>query len=268
MVMTVAAEHSSIPPISATIGDQILVRGHDLTELIGHVSFTAAMLLDIDGAMPDAQRVRVVDAILVALMEHGITPSTLAGRLILDGAPESMQGAVAGGLLATGDRFLGTVMQAADAAQRVVQNANGGPLAPAAAAVVDDLLADPGVVPGVGHNLHRDLDPRVQRLLDVTRECDLDGRHREAFLALAAAIGERKGRPLLPNAAGMIGAILSDLGYSPFEARGFALISRCAGLVAHVIDERAHPIAGETWTGVHERVSHAAAPAVKPPSTT
>ena len=128
------------PPISATVDDQILVRGLDLAgEMIGELTFTAALLLDIDGHLPSPERVRVVDAVLVALMEHGITPSTLATRLILDGAPESLQGAVAGGLLATGDRFLGTVAQTADAAQRVVTR--GGHLPDAAAAVVDELLA-------------------------------------------------------------------------------------------------------------------------------
>jgi citrate synthase len=241
------------PPISVTQGDQIFVRGHNLTDLIGNLSFTGALLLDIDGEMPDERRVRVVDAILVALMEHGITPSTMATRLVLNGAPESMQGAVAGGLLATGDRFLGTVTQAADAAQRVVRS--DLPLPEAAASVVDELLADPGTVPGVGHNLHAELDPRVARLVEVAEACGIAGGHRDAFFALADGISERKGRPLLPNAAGVIGAILSDLGYAPFEARGFALISRCAGLVAHVLDERARPIAQAAWTREHERFS-------------
>jgi citrate synthase len=244
---------SERPPISATVEDQILVRGRDLAqELIGQVTFTQAMLLDIDGVMPSPERVEIVDAVLVALMEHGITPSTMAARVILDGAPESLQGAVAGGLLATGDRFLGTVTQTADAAQRVVEVAGEGALAPAAEAVVAELLAGPGIVPGVGHNLHHSLDPRVQRILDVTRGRNLGGRHRDAFLALADAASRLKGRPLLPNAAGMIGATLSDLGYSPFEARGFALIARSAGLVAHVIDERTTPLARRAWVGLHE----------------
>ena len=96
-------------PISTTEGDEIIVRGHRLAgELLGRVSFTEMFLLDMDGALPDPHRVRMVDAVLVALMEHGITPSTLAARLVLDGAPEATQGAVAAGLLAVGSRFLGT----------------------------------------------------------------------------------------------------------------------------------------------------------------
>ena len=97
-------------PISTTEGDEIIVRGHRLAgDLLGRVTFTEMFLLDMDGTLPDAHRVRMVDAVLVALMEHGITPSTLAARLVLDGAPEATQGAVAAGLLAVGFRFLGTV---------------------------------------------------------------------------------------------------------------------------------------------------------------
>ena len=108
-------------PISTTEGDEIIVRGHRLAgDLLGRVTFTEMFLLDMDGTLPDAHRVRMVDAVLVALMEHGITPSTLAARLVLDGAPEATQGAVAAGLLAVGSRFLGTVEQAADMLQRIV----------------------------------------------------------------------------------------------------------------------------------------------------
>jgi citrate synthase len=111
----------ALPPISTTEGDEIIVRGHRLAgELLGRVSFTEMFLLDMDGSPADAHRVRMVDAVLVALMEHGITPSTLAARLVLDGAPEATQGAVAAGLLAVGSRFLGTVEQAADMLQRIV----------------------------------------------------------------------------------------------------------------------------------------------------
>ena len=96
------------PPISTTEGDEIIVRGYRLAgDLLGKVGFTEMFLLDMDGTMPDPHRVRMVDAVLVALMEHGITPSTLAARLVLDGAPEATQGAVAAGLLAVGSRFLG-----------------------------------------------------------------------------------------------------------------------------------------------------------------
>src|SRR3954447_16670335 len=110
-----------VPPISSTDGDDIIVRGHRLaTDLLGKVTLTEMFLLDMDGALPDPARVRMVDAVLVALVEHGITPSTLAARLVLDGAPEAAQGAVAAGLLAVGSRFLGTIEQTADLLQRIV----------------------------------------------------------------------------------------------------------------------------------------------------
>ena len=138
------------PPISTTEGDEIIVRGHRLAgELLGRVSFTEMFLLDMDGTPADAHRVRMVDAVLVALMEHGITPSTLAARLVLDGAPEATQGAVAAGLLAVGSRFLGTVEQAAELLQRIVSTTGTTPVA-AARLEVQRVLAAGGRIPGSG----------------------------------------------------------------------------------------------------------------------
>lgn len=243
------------PPISTTLADEIEVRGYKLAgELIGELSFTAMFLLDLDGEMPSPAKVRVVDSVLVALMEHGTTPSSLASRLVLDGAPESVQGAVAAGLLATGSRFLGTIDRVADSLQRVV--GADGSLESAAAEEVERLRAAGERVPGMGHNLHGDVDPRVARILAVAAEEGLAGRHVEALHALHAAGQAAAGRPLVLNAVGAIGAVLSDLGYAPDQTRGFALVARCAGLFAHVVDEGREPIARGVWQRVHEEVNH------------
>jgi citrate synthase len=243
------------PPISTTLDDEIEVRGRKLAgELIGEVGFTAMFLLDLDGEMPSAAKVRVVDSVLVALMEHGTTPSSLASRLVLDGAPESMQGAIAAGLLATGSRFLGTIDQVADSLQRVV--AADGPLQRAAADEVARLRSAGERVPGMGHNLHGAVDPRVERLLAVAAAEGLADKHVHALHALHRAGQAAAGRPLVLNAVGAIGAVLSDLGYAPDQLRGFAVVARCAGLFAHVVDERREPIAREVWQRVHEERNH------------
>jgi citrate synthase len=252
-------DRRTLPPVSVTLDDDIMVRGHNLaTELIGQVSFTHALLLDIVGIMPSELRVRMVAAILVALMEHGITPSTLATRLVLDGAPESLQGAVAAGLLATGSRFLGTIEQSSEVIAQVLEaeKKDGGSLDNAAYVVAQRLRAAKTPVPGVGHNLHSDVDPRVKTLLQVASTEEVSSDAVEAYHALAAAASRVNNRKLLPNTAGLIGALLLDLGYQPREARGFALIARCAGLVAHCSDERERPIARRTWVRVHHQVSH------------
>jgi citrate synthase len=237
------------PPLSSTVDDRISVRGRDLAdELIGRLSFTEMLLLDLHGEEQPAAHVRVVDCVLVALMEHGITPSTLAARLVFDGAPESIQGAVAAGLLATGSRFLGVIEDAAALVQRVCAD---DPVDDSARACVRAIVAEGGRVPGFGHNLHARGDPRVDSLLQVARTEGVVGDHVECLAALREAIAAETGHDLIPNAAGAVGAILSDLGYASQEIRGFALVARCGGLFAHIVDEQRHPIARAVWQGFH-----------------
>jgi citrate synthase len=232
----------------------IRIAGRDIRDLIGTTSLTEAMLLAIDGSEPDAARTRVIDGVLVSLMDHGITPSSLATRLVLDGAPESIGGAVAAGLLATGSRFLGTIEDSAALLQRIVAGSGAAGMIGRAADAEVILVLDAGArVPGLGHNLHGDKDPRVDVLIDLARSEKLDGPHVSAFELLPAVVERRLGRRLVPNAAGAIGAILMDLGYQPEDTRGFALVARCAGLFSHVLDERRKPLAREVWQSLNRR---------------
>jgi citrate synthase len=239
--------------LSETVEDRILVRGRDLAdELIGRVTFTEMFLIELHGERPSSQHVRMMDAVLVSLMEHGITPSTLAARIVLDGAPESIQGAVAAGLLATGSRFLGVIEEIAAYVHGVVEASVEGDVTTAAMRAVRESLAVGRRVAGFGHNLHVREDPRVAVLTALARE---NGFYREHLAALAAihdALNEQSSRPLLMNAAGVVGALLCDLGYEPDLVRGFALVARSAGLVAHIDDERQRPIARGVWQHAHE----------------
>lgn len=241
--------------MSTTVDDRIIVRGHDLAdELIGRRTFTEMFLLDLHGTPQPARHVELVDAVLVTLMEHGITPSTLAARVVLDGAPESTQGAVAAGLLATGSRFLGVIEEVATLVQDVAASDDGQTIA---ARRVYEHQERGTAVPGFGHNLHSHIDPRVDRLLELAGP---DGRHVRALRQLHGALVEATGRPLIANAAGVIGAILSDLGYAPEDVRGFALVARCAGLVAHIADERRSPMGRRVWQQAHDRGTAGARP--------
>ena len=226
----------------------ISVRGHDLaSEIVGHMTFTELLLLDITGRAPAPGEVRVVDAVLVTLMEHGITPSSLITRLALDGAPESTQGAIAAGLLSVGSRFLGVIEESARLLQEVVASAGeDGSLADAARARVDVELAAKRRIPGLGHNFLSE-DPRPATLLGIARDEGLDGRHAEALEQVRVALSEATGRPFLVNATGGVGAVLSDLNFEADMIRGFALVARCGGLVAHLADERRNPIGRRIW---------------------
>ena len=233
--------------LSVTTPEEILVRGRPLAgELIGRVSFTEMFLLDLTGELPPPAHVRVVDAVLVAIMEHGITPSTLAARLVLDGAPEAMQGAVAAGLLATGSRFLGTIEDAARLLERI---AGEDDIPAAAERRVAEIVDAGGRVPGMGHNLHAGSDPRVAALLAVADREGTAGRHVEALRALGDIA---RSRGLVLTAAAADAALLCDLGHGADESRGFTLVARCAGLFAHVVDERRRPLARGIWQHAHE----------------
>jgi citrate synthase len=180
-------------------------------------------------------------------MEHGITPSSLITRLALDGAPESTQGAIAAGLLSVGSRFLGVIENVARLLQEVVASASeGGSLAAAARTRVEAELFAKQRIPGLGHNLLSE-DPRTATLLRIAREEGLDGPHAAALEHVRLALAKATGRPFLVNATGGVGAVLSDLNFKADMIRGFALVARCGGLVAHLADERRNPIGRRIW---------------------
>jgi citrate synthase len=233
----------------------ITVAGHDVVELMRTRTLTETMLLALDGELPEPGRTRVVDAVLVSIMDHGITPSSLATRLVLDGAPESLSGAVAAGLLAVGSRFLGTIEDAARLLEAIV--AAGGEPEEAAAAEVSRIADAGGRVPGLGHNLHAGGDPRVEVLLGIAREESIAGPHVAAYDMLPPVAERRLGRALVPNAAGAVGAVLCDLGYRAEDVRGFALVARAAGLFAQALDERRAPIARDVWQTLNRERSAA-----------
>jgi citrate synthase len=240
-------------PLAVTRGGAIEVRGHDVaSELIGKVSLTELLLLELHGELQSPEHVRVVDGVLVAMAEHGITPSTLAARLVLDGAPESVQGAVAAGLLAAGSRYLGAIEEAARVLQQTAAPAGSASLDEAARRVVRRLADERIRVPGLGHNLHSDSDSRVAALVALGEREGVAGVHVQALDALRGAATEVLGKELIVNAAGAVAALLSDLGYRPEDVRGFALVARSAGLFAHVVDERRRPVARSAWESLHE----------------
>jgi citrate synthase len=224
---------------------RITVRGRDLAnDLIGKVTFTEMMLLAISGREPSPSEIRTIDAVLVSLMDHGLTPSAISTRLALEGAPDSLQGALAAGLLAVGSRFLGVIEEAAGLLQLVVAD---GCDAGAAARHVARLREEGHRIPGLGHNILQSHDPRVEAILAVATAEGVAGEHVRALGLLQQAASDATDRPLVVNATGAVGAVLSHLGYSADVVRGFALVARSAGLFAHAIDERTSPIARELW---------------------
>jgi citrate synthase len=230
----------------------ITVLGHDLAgELMGRVTFGELAFWLVAMRRPASGELRVFEAVLVALADHGLTPSAIAARLTLTGAPESVQGALASGLLGGGSRFLGATEDAGRflAAALARHAAVGGDL-PGTDDGWDDLARDamraervPGhPIPGLGHNVHRDGDPRTPVLLRIAAEEGLVGPHLRLFEAIGRVHLEVLGRTLPLNGAGACGAALCDLGFPVEILRGFALLARAAGLLGHIAEEMRRPI--------------------------
>lgn len=247
--------------IGATDADHIWIAGRDVTELMGEMSLTDLAYLLLVGREPSPGERRLADAVLVSLADHGVTPSSLATRMTFTGAPEAPQAAVAAGLLGAGSVFLGPAGDTAEFLAAAV--AAGGLTDDSDDAVVDALARDlsarriaaGGRMPGLGHPVHRHGDPRTARLRAIAEDEDLFGVHLRLLLAIERAFHEESGRFLPVNGAGAAGAVLVDIGIPPEVGRGFVLIARTAGLVAHLAEESRRPMARRLWSEVEERSS-------------
>lgn len=224
--------------------DRVVIRGRDLCEdFIGRVSFTDYFLFLLTGEKPDPKLVKLVDAAIVSIAEHGLVPSVQAARMTLAAAPDSLQGAVAAGLLGCGSVILGASEAAGRLLGRVIEVAGAdGDLDAAAVEIVGELRAVRQPIPGFGHDLHKPHDPRAIRLLDYAQDLGTAGRHVAALAAVRCAIPKVYGRELVLNISGATPAVLLDAGFPAGALKGIALVGRTASLVSHLLEEAARPI--------------------------
>jgi citrate synthase len=230
----------------------ITVRGRDLVnELVGEMSFTEMLYFLATGRKPDAGQVKVLDACLVTIMEHGINPSTIVSRLIADTVPDEPQVAIAAGLLAVGGVFAGTSEQCAAI---LLQLNKDGDVRRAA----ERLIGSGQPIPGFGHLHHKPDDPRTPRLFAVAEKAGVKQTHMRLLRELGKAIDEVKGRHLTINATGAIGALMLDIEV-PLEAiRCFTVVARSAGLTAHLLEEKSNPAARVMWKESRNAVPYVA----------
>jgi citrate synthase len=221
--------------------------------MIGARTFTQALLLQALGAEPSEMQVKVVDAVLVTIMEHGLVPSAIVTRLTHYGAPESFQGAIAAGLLGVGDRYAGTASECGEILERIVA---ADDQAEQAREEVRAYRARKRPLPGFGHPIHHNLDPRVQRLLAVCEEAGVPGAHIGAMKLLETTLNQELGKNLVTNISAAIGAVLAEAGVPARMMRGIVLTARCAGLVGHLFEEMNNPIAPALWDGAQQEVTY------------
>ena len=241
--------------IGSSTPDSITVGGLDLpTEVMGRLTLTDLAYLLVTHREPTAGERRLLDTVLVALADHGLTPSALATRLTHTGAPEAVQASVAAGLLGAGSVFLGPTGDTAEfLAAALAEAPDDADLTALAEEAVAARRAAGLRVPGLGHPVHRDVDPRTPRLYELADEEGLLGPHLRLLTEVAAAHERQSGKALPVNGAGAAGAALADLGLPPDVIRGFVLIGRTAGLVAHIAEENQAPIGLSLWREVDGR---------------
>jgi citrate synthase len=243
--------------MGSSTADTITVRGHDLVEdLIGKVSLGDMAFLELKGRLPSRQESTVFNALAVTLVEHGLTPSAIAARLTYLGAPESLQGAVAAGLLGIGDRFGGSVEEAARTLQEALEGAGPSPdIASLARQIVSTHKERKRPIAGLGHPIHKAIDPRTPKLFAIAGDNGFSGRFVELMQAISVEASRSYGRELPVNATGAIGAIASELDIPWRVTRGLAVMARAIGLVAHIQEELEEPLAAEIWSRIDEESS-------------
>lgn len=252
-------DHRIGTQIATSTVDQIYVRGRSLVDdLMGSVDFTSMVFFHLRGRLPTEGEKAVVDACLVGVMEHGLTPSSIAARLIYSSSPEAMQAAVAGGLLGAGSAFLGVMEESAQLLQEGAARIRSGETTAEefARERLSELLTAGRAVPGFGHHIHRPDDPRTAKLLAIAEEHGVDGEHAQLLRTLSRVMDELKGKHVTVNATGAVAAVLSDIGFSYRIVRGFALIGRCAGLVGHIAEEQERPLGRALWDMAEEQVPY------------
>lgn len=224
----------------------ITIRGFDLVDdLIGTRTFTEATYLSMCGRLPNRTETIVLDACLVTLMEHGITPSSLIARMMIDSVPEEVQVAMAAGVSAVGSVFVGTMEGCAGILQAGIQQ--GGDHDAYCTRVVAEHRAERRALPGFGHPHHKPDDPRSPRLFDVARRAGVDGRYIDLLQRLGKTFDAAIGRHMTINATGAIGALLLEIGVPLQILRGVAVVSRAAGLMAHIREEQDQHSARHIW---------------------
>jgi len=242
--------------------DSITLLGHDLaTEILGKYSFGELSYYLITKRRPTPGQLVMFEAVLASLADHGFTPTAIAARLTYASAPDSLQGALAAGLLGGGSRFLGVTEDCAHFLARELKEIGDAPTTQEAwdAAALNAVQKQRDIgkfVPGLGHPVHKQGDPRTPVLMAMAREQGLFGSHLSLFESIGRVHSQVLGKTLPLNGAGVCGAVLADAGIPMGVMRGVALLARCAGLLGHLVEEQTDPIGIDVYMNVDRNIDY------------
>lgn len=256
--MMIGKQGAATTAISAGRPEGVSVRGRDLaSEIMGKLSFSEFFFLLAAGRAPSEDQRFFLDLSLIAIAEHGLTPSVQAARMTLAADPAALQGAVAAGVLGCGTVILG----AADLCRKLIEEVlakvdAGASMREAALAVAREYRAARRAIPGYGHPLHKPLDPRAERMIALAHERGVAGRAVAAASELTGAVAEAWGKPLPMNVSMAIAATMRDVGAPASLIRGVPILARTAGLIAHLGEEAETPIGFYLASKAEEAIEH------------
>jgi citryl-CoA lyase len=231
-------EQSWKTSISTATTEKTLIRGYDLEELITKLNFTQMIFLLWKGELPNKKEEALFNTILVASAEHGISPPSItAARLAYSGSGQ-FNSAVAAGLLAIGKHHGGAIEQCAHLLQiHIDEEFQGKSSDVVAKHIVDNMTERKQRIPGFGHKIYTDADPRAQKILDTAKKQGFSGKYVETLFAIEKYLETKKGKKFPINIDGAIAAILLEMGFDWKLGMGFFLMARTAGIIAHVSEE-------------------------------
>ncbi|MDO8619597.1 MAG: citryl-CoA lyase [Candidatus Daviesbacteria bacterium] len=212
--------------ISGIIDGEVHIHGYKITDLIDQVSFTDAIWLELKGELPTEKEKAMLDSILISTMDNGMGPPSVTNARNSASAGNPMQASVAAGLLGVGEFHGGAIEECA----RLLQ------MGLTADKLVEKVISAGDRIAGFGHKVYT-TDPRAVQIFEKAKKLGFYGEHCELAVAVEADLEERKGKKIPINVDGAIAAVVSDMGFDYRLGKGFFIIGRVVGLVAHIFEE-------------------------------
>lgn len=221
----------------------INVRGYPIQSLIGQISFPQMIWLMLRGELPSEGEARLLEAALVASVDHGPHAPSIAMARIATSCGLPLNGAMASAINALDDVHGGAGQQAVELYHAIeARMVEGMALAAAVDAGIAEFVATRGkYLPGFGHRFHP-VDPRAGRLLEMIDDAAadglVDGRYAAIARGIEAHLRARKDKPVPMNIDGVTAVIYAELGFAPELARGVFCLSRAVGILSHAWEQR------------------------------
>lgn len=242
--MLIGKSGPAVTGICTSEPHRIEIRGRDLTsEIMGDFGFTDFFFFLVTSRKPSEQQRYFLDLLLISIAEHGLTPTAQVARMTLAAAPDSLQSAVAAGILGCGTVVLGTSELCAKVLADIAARVDAGESVDEVVRnIAEDTRRRREKMPGFGHPIHHPVDPRAERILALAEQRGVAGRHVADLRRLREAVAEAWGKPLPLNVSGPIAAVMMDLEFPATMIKAIPILARTAGLLGHLAEEQRRPI--------------------------